>query len=116
MSKLFVFLLGLSLGFVVLLVAGICLNLDFSFSMKTALGRKLSERIESIPVEDICRSIASDKQILGEDHVTACSDGHRYLVVGWQVQKPGTPIFYWTGAGLPDDIAECKKLKKQPAE
>jgi len=70
--------------------------------------KELSERIESIPIEDICRSIFTDRQIIGEDHVTTWSDGHRYVVVGWQVGKSGIPLFYWTGADVPEDVAECR--------
>jgi hypothetical protein len=69
----------------------------------------LASRIESIPIETICGVIGSGKQILGDDHVMVWSDSKYYRVVGWQVAKSGIPIFYWTGADLPVDVAGCKK-------
>jgi hypothetical protein len=76
---------------------------------RSPVGRELSTRIESIPIESICNSISSGKQMLGDDHVTVWSDRKRYLVAGWRVKQSGIPVFYWTGADLPDDVPGCKK-------
>jgi len=106
MSKTLVLLLGLVVGGA-LVFLGNCLGLIPS--PQSATERALAARIESIPIESICSAIGSGKQILGDDHVTVSSDGKRYRVVGWQIEKSGIPVVYWTGADLPADVPGCKK-------
>lgn len=106
-TKLIFFALGLVCG-------GIIVFLVFSYQSGKSLlhspeERELSARIEAIPIENICGSISSGKQILGDDHVTVWTDQKRYVVGGWRVGKAGTPVFYWTGADLPTDVPGCKK-------
>ena len=106
MSKVIAFIAGLLSGMVLLFILYIVLG--FSESVTSPTGRALSARLESIPIESICGSIASGKEILGADHVTIWTDKKSYIVGGWTVQETGIPVFYWTGAGLPLDLAECK--------
>jgi hypothetical protein len=54
--------------------------------------RGLAARIESIPIESICSSMSSGKQMLGDDHLTIRSDQKRHVVGGWRVQRSGTPF------------------------
>jgi hypothetical protein len=70
---------------------------------------ELSIRLESIPIEEICKSVTSGVEIQGEDHVTVWNDGIRYIVAGWRVGKNGIPYWSWTGADLPRDVPECGK-------
>jgi hypothetical protein len=110
-AKLIFFVIGLVCG----LVCGALVVLLFINStsekglLSSAEGRALSLRIESIPMERICESISSGKQILGDDHVTVWSDQKRYVVEGWRVGKVGVPIVFWIGADLPADVPSCKK-------
>ena len=54
----------------------------------------LGARIESIPIESICSSMSSGKQMLGDDHLTIWSDQKRYVVGGWRVQRSGSHGFH----------------------
>jgi hypothetical protein len=63
----------------------------FEIDIKTATDKELSNRLESIPVEEICKAISSGNQILGEDHVVVWNDEKRYIVGGWTIQKSGVP-------------------------
>lgn len=97
-----------------ILVGAIAAIVIFTYLGAIQLGKSQTEQsleaqIESIPIETICESIASGNQILGEDRVTVWSDGKRYRVVGWRVEQSGVPVFYWTGADLPADVAGCKQ-------
>jgi hypothetical protein len=105
-TKLMFFALGLVCG-------GLAVFLVFGYQtgiiqLHTSEERELADQIEAIPIESVCNSISSGKQILGDDHVTVWSDQKRYVVAGWRVGK-SVPIFYWTGADLPTDIPGCKK-------
>ena len=101
-----------ALGLVVGVVAGFAtcsaLAQRLFDATKSPVETALSYRIETIPIEAICASIASGRQILGDDRVTAWSDGNSYLVLGWQVENL-KPVVYWTGAGVQPDQPECKK-------
>jgi len=105
-TKLIAFTLGLISGGLVVFV--ILTSFVDNGSLNSPTGRALSDRLETIPIESICSSISSGKQIMGEDHVIVWSDHKRYLVTGWRVDKSGIPVFYWTGAGLPTDVPGCK--------
>jgi len=107
MQKVLVFIFGLIMGFLGAIAIGERLGLLGIVESDTQ--RALAARLELIPTEKICTSIASGEQILGNDHVTVWADSKRYLLVGWQVERSGIPIFYWTGADLPVDVAGCKK-------
>jgi hypothetical protein len=72
-------------------------------------GRELSARIESIPIDKICESISTGKQILGDDHITIGSDQKRYTVVGWRVEGSAIPTFYWASGDMPSEIPGCGK-------
>ena len=105
-TKVISFVLGLLCGGVVVFFIFNHLSGDKLLPSRT--GRELSARIEAIPIEKICDSISTGKQILGDDHITVVSDKKRYTVVGWRVEGSGIPIFYWTGADLPSDIPGCR--------
>ncbi len=52
----------------------------------------LGTRLESISIETICSSIASGRQILGDDQVIVWTDRKRYIVGGWKVTESGFPF------------------------
>jgi hypothetical protein len=105
-TKVIFFALGLvSGGLAVFLFFGYATGISL---LRTSEERELAARIEAIPIESVCNSISSGKQILGDDHVTAWRDQERYYVAGWRVHN-SVPIFYWTSAGLPTDMPACKK-------
>lgn len=106
MSKALMFFLGLVVGIGMTVLLGNYLGLINP--TRSATEQALAARIESIPIENICAEIGSGKLIAGDDHVSVWSDHKRYIVVGWQVGKSGMPVFYWTGADLPNDIPGCK--------
>jgi hypothetical protein len=78
-----------------------CIRLsNWNKSAHTSEERELAARIEAIPIERVCNSISSGKQILGDDHVTVWSDHKRYYVAGWHVEN-SVPISYWTSVASP---------------
>ena len=108
-SKIFIFVFGFLLGGLAIYSLGEYLGV--TDSIKSSEERDFAIRIESIPIEKICEAIGSGKQILGDDLVTVWTDGKRYLVMGWHVNKSGLPLFHWAGADLPTDIAGCNKRR-----
>ncbi len=106
MWKVISFIAGLLSG--VILMFALYVYLGMSDLIQSPAQRALSDRMESIPIETICNSIVSHKEILGDDHVTVWTDKRRYIIAGWTMEKSSVPVFYWTGADIPKDVAECK--------
>ena len=106
MSKVIVFIASLLSG-VIITALLIALYLDRADPAGSPAQLALGDRLESIPIETICGSLVSGKQILGEDQVVVWTDRARYIVGGWIVTEAGIPVFSWTGADLPKGIPEC---------
>lgn len=85
-----------------------CLLMIFYFdesSRRSQTWRDLSDRMESISIDEVCDIVKSGKQLDADDHVTIWFDQRRYILVGWRPEQSGSPAVYWTGADLP---AECR--------
>lgn len=114
MSKPITFLLGVFLGASVLLAVAIYIGFDFS--VDSATHRMLSDRLEAVPVEEVCKSLVAGKPISVEDHAAAWTDGKRYVVAGWHVEGSGAPVFSWVGADLSDDVPACNSVRNAPRD
>ena len=108
MPKVIAFVAGLLSG-VTIMALLISYYLDHADPTGSPAQLALGTRLESIPIETICSSIASGRQILGDDQVIVWTDRKRYIVGGWTVTESGIPVFLWTGADLPKDIPECER-------
>jgi hypothetical protein len=73
--------------------------------IKSDAERALADRIEAIDQVAICAAVKTGAPIAREDHASLWHDDKSYLIGGWTVPPSGIPIFYWRGAGLPEDCA-----------
>lgn len=112
-SRFWTFTIGVlcGLAFAIAIAAGYIKQEYNENSARHSLG----DRMEALAghVEEICSSIATGKQLSGPDHLQSWTDGRRYLLIGWTLDQDDIPVFYWTGAGLPEDISACQAIKKK---
>ena len=106
-SKVIAFVAGVCAAIFVMFLA-IGYYLDHTDPKGSPEERALATRLETTPIQSICNSIVSGKQILGDDQVIVWIDTKCYIVGGWNVTESGIPVFWWTGADVPKDIPECK--------
>ena len=81
MSKVIAFVAGLFSG-VIIMTLLITYYLDHADPTGSPEQLALSARLQSIPIETICNSIVSGKQILGDDQVIVWTDRKHYIVGG----------------------------------
>jgi hypothetical protein len=106
MGKAIAYLFGVICGVAVTIFIGD--RLHIIDPIRSAEANGLAVRIESIETADICAALFADAPLPAQDHVTAWTDGTRYLIGGWIVED-GMPHFYWRGADLPADEPGCRK-------